>query len=280
MKRDEIIFSAALVVGCTVLTFSGLPFGIGLAVSCAAFSLLWLLSLALRNASIVDVFWGPGFVLVGWVYFAVAEQHTGVGLLVCVLVTIWGFRLAAHIGLRNAGRGEDFRYRQWRENSGRAFWWVSFLKVFMLQALVLWVVSSPLLVAQSGKLEGWKILILAAGLVLWISGFGFEALADWQLMLFKADPANRGRVLDSGLWGLSRHPNYFGEAVLWWGIGLIALSVGGALALLGPVVLTFTLVRVSGVALLDRELVDRRPGYDRYIRSTPALRASSYWVGR
>ncbi len=271
MKRDEMLFAVALVVGCVVLALSNLPFSVGLATAAAAFSILWLVSLAVADASIVDIFWGPGFVLVGWTYFGVSEPRAVVGLLVCVLVTIWGLRLAVHIGVRNAGRGEDFRYRQWREASGRAFWWVSFLKVFMLQALVLWVASSPLLVAQSGSAEGWKILVLAVGLLFWMIGFGFETLADWQLMRFKADPANRGRVLDSGLWSLSRHPNYFGEAVLWWGIGLIAASVGGALALLGPFFLTFTLLRVSGVALLDRELVTRRPGYEAYIRSTPAF---------
>ena len=280
MKRDEIIFAAALAGGCAVLAFSGLAFGIGLAAAIVAFSLLWLLSLALRDASVVDVFWGPAFVLVGWTYFAAAEPHTRIGLLVCVLVTVWGLRLAAHIGLRNAGKGEDFRYRQWREKSGRAFWWVSFLKVFMLQALVLWLVSSPPLVAQSGEPEGWKNLVLAVGLLTWVVGFGFEVVADWQLMRFKADSANRGRVLDRGLWSLSRHPNYFGEAVLWWGIGLVAWSVGGALALLGPLFLTFTLLRVSGVALLDRELVDRRPGYDAYIRSTPAFFPFRVWKKR
>jgi len=271
MKRDEIIFSAALVIACVVLTFSGLAFGVGLVVAVVAFSLLWLLSLALRDASVVDVFWGLGFVLVGWTYYAAAEPRTAIGLLVCVLVTVWGFRLAAHIGLRNAGTGEDFRYQRWRQQSGRSFWWVSFFKIFMLQALVLWVVSSPLLVAQSGVPEGWRNVVVAVGLLTWLVGFGFEAVADWQLMRFRADPANRGQVLDRGLWRLSRHPNYFGEAVLWWGIGLIAWSVGGALALLGPLFLTFTLLRVSGVALLDRELVDRRPGYDAYIKSTPAF---------
>ena len=271
MKRDEIIFAAALVSGCAVLAFSGLAFGIGLVAAIVAFSLLWLLSLALRDSSIVDIFWGVGFVLVGWVYYMSSGTESAAGLLVCVLTTIWGLRLATHIGLRNAGKGEDFRYQQWRRQSGRSFWWVSFFKIFMLQALVLWVVSSPLLVAQFGAPEGWRKVSLAVGFAAWVVGFGFEAVADWQLMRFRADSANRGRVLDSGLWSLSRHPNYFGEAVLWWGIGLIAWSVGGALALLGPLFLTFTLLRVSGVALLDRELVDRRPGYDAYIKSTPAF---------
>jgi steroid 5-alpha reductase family enzyme len=271
MKRDEVVFAVALAAGCAVLLASDLPFETGLAVSCACFLLLWLASLALRDASIVDVFWGPGFVVLGWSYHAAAEPRTRIGLVVCVLVTVWGLRLAAHIGLRNAGSGEDFRYRQWREKSGRSFWWVSLFKVFLLQAVVLWLVSSPLLVAQAGAPEGWENLVMIVGLLLWAIGFGFESVADWQLMRFKSEPANQGKVLASGLWGLSRHPNYFGEAVLWWGIGLIAASVGGALALMGPAFMTFTLVRVSGVAMLDRELVDRRPGYRDYIRNTPAF---------
>ncbi len=265
------LFAVALVAGCIVLALSNLPFSVGLATAAAAFSILWLVSLAVADASIVDIFWGPGFVLVGWVYFAMSGTKTGAGLLVCILVTIWGLRLAGHVGLRNAGKGEDFRYQQWRRQSGRSFWWVSFFKVFMLQALVLWLVSSPILVAQAGGPKGWMTAVFALGVVLWGIGFGFEAVADWQLVRFKADPKNHGRVLATGLWSLSRHPNYFGEALLWWGIGLIAMSVGGGLGLLGPAFLTFTLLRVSGVALLDREMVDRRPGYASYIESTPAF---------
>jgi steroid 5-alpha reductase family enzyme len=269
--RNEAVFAAGVVVAGILLLPSDPQFLVGLAVALAAFAALWLVSLALRNASIVDIFWGPGIVLVGWLYHLMASPRTGSGLLVCALVTAWGLRLAGHIAVRNAGGGEDFRYRQWRERSGPAFWWVSLFKVFLLQAVVLWVVSSPLLLAQrSGAGSGGRWLI-AVGLALWAIGFVFEAVSDWQLLAFKRDPANRGRVLDTGLWGRSRHPNYFGEAVLWWGIGLIALAAGGPLALIGPALLTFTLLRISGVAMLDRELVTRRPGYAEYIARTPAF---------
>jgi len=269
--RNEIVFSVSVLAAGVVLLASDRAFLAGLAVALAAFSALWLVSLALRNASIVDIFWGPGFVLLGWLYHLLSSPRTGLGLLVCVLVTVWGLRLAGHIAVRNAGGGEDFRYRQWRERSGPAFWWVSLFKVFLLQAVVLWVVSSPLLLAQrSGAGFGGRWLILI-GLALWAIGFVVEAVSDWQLLAFKRDPANRGRVLDTGLWGRSRHPNYFGEAVLWWGIGLIAAAAAGPLALIGPALLSFTLLRISGVAMLDRELVTRRPGYAEYIARTPAF---------
>ncbi len=151
------------------------------------------------------------------------------------------------------------------------FWWISLLKVFLLQAVLLWVVSSPLLLAQ---LEGPGSRLSATdfiGITLFVIGFAIESIADRQLARFKADPANRGRILQTGLWARSRHPNYFGEAVLWWGFGLLAVPTGGWLALVGPVLITFLLMKVSGVAMLDAALVDRRPGYADYIRSTPAF---------
>jgi steroid 5-alpha reductase family enzyme len=269
--RNEIVFSVSVLAAGVVLIASDRAFLAGLAVALAAFSALWLVSLALRDASIVDIFWGPGFVLLGWLYHLLSSPRTGLGLLACALATVWGLRLAGHIAVRNAGGGEDFRYRQWRERSGPAFWWVSLFKVFLLQAVVLWVVSSPLLLAQRSGVGSDGRGLIAAGLALWSIGFVFEAVSDWQLFAFKRDPANRGRVLDKGLWSRSRHPNYFGEAVLWWGIGLIAAAAAGLLALIGPALLSFTLLRISGVAMLDRELVTRRPGYAEYIARTPAF---------
>jgi steroid 5-alpha reductase family enzyme len=270
--RNEAIFVGAIVVAGGLLLAGGRIFAVGLIAALASFIVLWLASLALRDASIVDIFWGPACAGLGWLYHLLATPRQGIGLLVCALTTMWGVRLAAHIAARNAGSGEDYRYRQWRERSGPAFWWVSLFKVFLLQAVVLWVVSSPLELAQrsggGGPVSRW---LIAAGVLLWLFGFAFEAVSDWQLLAFARDPANRGRVLDSGPWGLSRHPNYFGEAVLWWGIGVIAMSVAGPLALAGPAVLTFTLVKISGVAMLDRELVERRQGYSEYIESTPAF---------
>lgn len=271
MDRNAAIFSGAVLISGLLLLTSSLGFAAGLAVSIGVFSVVWVVSLILRNASIVDIFWGPGFVGVGSYYaFAGPSSPTTRGLVVFALVTVWAVRLALHIGFRNAGAGEDFRYRKWRDEAGRNFWWVSFFKVFLLQGVVLWIVSSPLLLAQLDRGKG----LTAAdglGLALWAFGFAFEAVADFQLQSFKRNPANRGRVMQSGLWSMSRHPNYFGEAVLWWGIGLLTLPTGGWLSFIGPLMITFMLLKVSGVSLLDTALVERRPGYAAYIASTPAF---------
>jgi steroid 5-alpha reductase family enzyme len=271
VNRNVLVFSTLVILGGVVLLTSDRGFKGGLAVAVAAFSVLWALSLALKNAGIVDIFWGPGFVLVGAFYaITVPGGPTLRGLVVLVLVTVWALRLALHIGVRNIGAGEDFRYRKWRDEAGNHFWWISFFKVFLLQAVVLWIVSSPLLLAHSNGRNPIGF-IGGLGVVLWCCGFVYETVADWQLRRFKKDPANAGNVMRSGLWSLSRHPNYFGETVLWWGIGLLTLPAGGWISLTGPVMITFLLLEVSGVALLDAEMVERRPGYADYISSTPAF---------
>jgi steroid 5-alpha reductase family enzyme len=269
VDKNALIFAVGTLASSALLLASGPAFASGLIVIVVAFSLLWLVSLALKDASVVDIFWGIGFVAIGWYYVAtVSETATTRGWLACSLVTVWGVRLALHIGFRNAGAGEDFRYQRWRQQAGSNFWWISYFKVFLLQAILLWIVSSPLLLAQSGDaLGGWTALDIVS-LLLWLAGFGFEAVADWQLMRFKREPTNEGQIMRSGLWSLSRHPNYFGEALLWWGIGLLAYPVGGWLSFLGPLMITFLLIKVSGAAMLDAALVERRPGYAEYIRTT------------
>ena len=271
MDRNALIFTIGAVLSGAVLILSDHDFIDGLVVVIVAFSVLWGVSLVLKNAGIVDIFWGPGFIVVG-VFYAVSAPGapTPRGLAVLALVTVWALRLALYIGLRNAGAGEDFRYRKWRDEAGRNFWWVSLLKVFLLQAVVLWIVSSPLLLAHLGGSRPLGI-IGGVGLVLWCCGFVYETVADLQLRRFKKDPANAGRVMRSGLWSLSRHPNYFGEAVLWWGIALVTLPVAGWLSLIGPLTITYLLLKVSGVALLDSAMVERRPDYADYIASTSAF---------
>jgi steroid 5-alpha reductase family enzyme len=270
-KNAVIFVIGTLVTGGVLLTHDSVFFG-GLAVSVSAFSALWMVSLALHNASIVDVFWGLGFVVLGVYYVStLSTAPTARGWLVIALVALWGFRLALHIGIRNSGAGEDFRYRTWREDAGSSFWWISYFKVFLLQAIVLWLVSSPVMLAQGGSAsDGWRVLDLA-GLAFWVVGFLFEVISDWQLTRFKNDPTNAGQVMRSGLWSLSRHPNYFGEALLWWGIGLLAYPTGGWLSFIGPMMITFLLIKVSGVTMLDAALEKRRAGYADYIRSTPAF---------
>ena len=242
---------------------------VGFAAILALFTLLWLASLRLRDASIVDPFWGPAFLLATAVYLAGAEAATPRGVIVLAIVGIWAARLGLHIYTRNRGHGEDPRYQEFRRQGGASYWWISFFRVFVLQAVLAWIISAPLLVAQLADAPLGPLDF--AGVALWAAGFLVEAIGDLQLRAFRADPASKGRVLRTGLWAWTRHPNYFGEAVLWWGYFLIALGAGGWWTVFAPALMTFLLVRVSGVALLERGLAARRPGYADYIREVPAF---------
>lgn len=243
----------------------------GLAVIIGFMIILWLVSLALKNSSIVDIFWGAGFVLSAWLYFAFTpDGFLPRKLLLVILVTIWGLRLSTHIFLRNKGKPEDFRYQKWREENGSIWWWKSFFQVFLLQGLLLWVISLTLLVAQYfGKVDHLTILDFA-GAAIWLVGFYFESVGDFQLKRFIKNPENRGKVLTSGVWRYTRHPNYFGDAAQWWGYFLIALAAGGWWSVISPIIMTYLLTRVSGVALLEKSL-DAKPGYRQYVESTSAF---------
>jgi steroid 5-alpha reductase family enzyme len=231
---------------------------------------LWLLSLALKDSSIVDIFWGTGFVITFWfTYFISGLPHPASLTLLGVIVTLWGLRLSLYIISRNAGHGEDFRYAAWRAENGRRWWWFSFFKVFLLQGAIMWLVAAPLVASHLAS-PGLGLLPILGTLV-WLVGFIFEAGGDWQLARFKADPANKGKLLDTGLWGLTRHPNYFGDATQWWGFWLFALAAGGWWTVFSPVIMTFLLVRVSGVAMLEKSLKETRPGYAAYIENVPAF---------
>jgi steroid 5-alpha reductase family enzyme len=233
--------------------------------------LLWLLSLRLRDASIVDIFWGLGFVAVAWTTHALSGNDSPRAWLVCVLVTVWGVRLAVHLALRNLGHGEDYRYRAMREKYGPRFPLVSLGTVFVLQAVLLWTIALPVVFAHapgSTTPLGW---LDAAGVLVWTVGLAFEWIADTQLARFKRSPRTSGAVLSHGLWRYSRHPNYFGNFLLWWGIWLTAVSAGAWWTFVGPALLTFLLLRVSGVALLESTIAERRPGYRDYVRRTNAF---------
>ncbi len=241
----------------------------GLGAVLGLLTLVWLLSLLRRDASIVDIFWGPGFVVLAWLYRDLGASESLRATLVPVLVTIWGLRLALHILWRSRGKGEDPRYQAMRKRRGARFPLLSLPIVFWLQAVLMWIVAMPLLAAQTASTP-WSWLD-SLGVALFAVGFFFEAVSDLQLSRFRADPANAGRVMDRGLWRLSRHPNYFGDATLWWGLGCFALAVpGGAWTLLGPALMSLLIVRVSGVTLLERGL-SARPGYDDYVRRTSAF---------
>jgi steroid 5-alpha reductase family enzyme len=245
---------------------------IGLAGIALAFSGIWVVSLIRRDASLADIGWGLGFVALAWLYRALFGADGGRPLVVACLVTIWGVRLSTHIYRRSRGRGEDPRYAAMRARHGHAFWWHSLLTVFWLQGALLWFIALPMLVvARSADVPFFTVTDLA-GLLVFGCGFAFEAIGDAQLRRFKADPASRGRVLDRGLWRYSRHPNYFGDALLWWGVYLMALAApGGWLTAPSPALMTFLLLRVSGVTLLEEGLRATKPEYRDYIARTPAF---------
>jgi steroid 5-alpha reductase family enzyme len=232
---------------------------------------LWLVSLALKDASLIDSFWGPGFAVATLIYFAMSAGWAGRKVLVSALVLLWGLRLGLHILRRNWGRGEDFRYQTWRRQYGARYWWVSFFQVFMLQGVLLWLISTPLLMGQSGAEPSRFTLLDGTGALAWGVGMFFEAVGDWQLARFKSDPANKGQVMTSGLWRYTRHPNYFGDACVWWGFFLIACSVPwGWLTVFAPMLMTVLLLRVSGVAMLEQTML-QRPGYSEYAARTSAF---------
>jgi steroid 5-alpha reductase family enzyme len=228
---------------------------------------LFFIALAGKDNSIADIGWGLGFVLVALLSFFLEPRYTSRHLLVVGLVIIWGIRLAGHIGFRNRKRGEDFRYAKWREQWGRWFIVRSYLQVFLLQGLILLLISYSVLVVNHSTERGWRVLDVI-GLVLWLIGFLFEAVGDDQLTRFKKNPANKGKVITTGLWKTTRHPNYFGESAMWWGIFLIALSVkNGWTAVISPVVITFMLLKVSGVPMLEKKYAGNRE-FKEYARKT------------
>lgn len=232
--------------------------------------LLWLLSLVLKNASIVDIFWGIGLIIVTWLAFSLGSGYIPRKQWVAVLVTVWGLRLALHIGFRNWGKGEDFRYAKWREENGARWWWLSFFQVFLLQGVLMWLISAPLIAAQTFGFPAILTPLDLIGIVIWVIGYLLEAIGDLQLMMFKANPAHKGKLLTTGLWSLTRHPNYFGEAVLWWGYYIFALASGSWWTVFSPILMTYLLMKVSGVAMLERTL-KLKPGYEDYMRRTSAF---------
>lgn len=236
-------------------------------------TLMWLLSLKLKNTSIVDIIWGLGFVLVNWVvFFLTPEGFVDRKWILNILVTIWGLRLTTHIFLRNHGKPEDFRYAAWREQYGKKWWWYSYFQTFLLQGLLMFLISAPLIhthaTATPTKIGALEI----AGILIWMIGFFFETVGDLQLENFKKNPANKGKLLNYGVWRYTRHPNYFGDAAQWWGFYLIAAgSTLGFLTIFSPIIMTYFLIKVSGVAMLEKSMADRKPGYKEYMLTTNAF---------
>ncbi len=233
------------------------------------FSLLWIFSAFRKDAGIVDMFWGAGFILVTAFYFFVTENYTTRKYIVLALVLIWGLRLTVYIMERNMGKEEDFRYRNFRKKYGeKRYWWISYFQVFLLQGVILWLVSSPLLAAQYFTEENDLNFFDFLGILIWLVGFIFEAGGDLQMARFKNNPLNEGKILRKGFWKYTRHPNYFGDAAVWWGFGCISIAAGSYLPVLGPVLMTFLLLKVSGVSMLEKTLKSTKPGYNEYARQT------------
>ena len=233
-------------------------------------TLLFVWAAILKNNSIVDIGWGLGFILVVWTLFLFRPGVWPGKILTAIWVTLWGFRLSLHIFMRNRGKGEDFRYAAWRREWKRFFYLRSYFQIFMLQGMLMLVISLSPIILFSGMPRpfGW---FEAAGSTLFAAGFLFETTADLQLRRFVADPRNRGGLMTSGLWALTRHPNYFGEAVLWWGLFLIAApSACGWVAVLSPLTITLLVRFVSGVPLLEKKYAGR-PDFEAYKRRVPVF---------
>ncbi len=252
------------------LSFQPYPFGQGFLVIMSCLTLLWLLSLYLKDASIIDIFWGMGFVITAWFYRTKLEVSDTKSLIYCILITIWGLRLSIYLAFRNIGHGEDYRYQEWRKEYKNNWWWVSFLRVFLLQGVLLWIISSVFVSAIASQNTTLSILDYA-GISLWIIVLDFEEFGDWQLYNFKINPDNKGKVLQTGFWAFTRHPNYFGDALLWWGYFLFACSNEAYIYIFSPLLMSFLLMRVSGVTLLEKKLVETKPEYAAYVNRVPAF---------
>jgi steroid 5-alpha reductase family enzyme len=246
-----------------VIWLTALPAVMGLALAA------WGVAAARRNVGLVDIFWPLFFLFAVTAYIASSTELSARALLVLALVAIWSLRLSIYLAARNWDAPEDRRYRAIRERNEPGFAWKSVYLVFGLQAALAWLISAPLAAAVVSRSPlNWLDL---AGAVLVVLGTGVETIADAQLASFKGDRANTGRVMDRGLWRYSRHPNYFGEFLVWWGFFAIALGAGAWWTLLAPILMTVLLLKVSGVALLEKDIGARRPAYREYVARTNAF---------
>ena len=232
-------------------------------------TLIWGVSVMLTNVSIVDLFWGLGFVIVNAVYYYSLEEVFTRNILLLGLVSLWGLRLFLYLSWRNIGNGEDFRYQEFRRQYGaQRYWWFSYFKTFLLQGALIMIVSLPLLGTNlhttSNSLNGFDYLAV----FVFIIGFLFEAGGDFQLAKFKKDPNNKGKVLNTGFWKYTRHPNYFGDSAIWWSFGIFSIAAGSYWPVIGSVIMTLIIIKISGVSLLEKTLKESKPKYHDYIKKT------------
>ncbi|MFO7861292.1 MAG: DUF1295 domain-containing protein [Desulfosalsimonas sp.] len=247
-------------------------FAVNLSAAAVFMTAGWMISLLLKNAAIADALWGLGFVLVAWLTFSQADGFFMRKLMLALMVTVWGMRLFIHIAGRSRGKGEDPRYAAWRAQYGQRFWLVSLYRVFLVQALFLWIIAIGVQYGQVASRPARLTWLDAAGFLIWLAGLVIESVADYQLRRFLSAQENQGRVMDQGLWRYSRHPNYFGETLVWWGIFVMVLSAPlGFLTIVSPVVITYTLLRLTGVTLMEETEFSDNPEYQAYIRRTNAF---------
>lgn len=232
----------------------------------------WFILATLRKRNdLADIAWGLGFVLLAWLSLVIARQFTLRAIFVCLLISIWGLRLAWHIHQRNRGKSEDYRYAAWRQQWGRWYLIRSYLQVFLLQGLFLYLISLPVLVINRADQPTKLQLLDYIGFLIWIIGLYFEAVGDAQLRQFIANPENKGKLMQDGLWRYTRHPNYFGEVTMWWGIWLCTLSIAGSwYAVIGPITITYLILKVSGIPLLEKKYAGR-PDFEAYRQRTSAF---------
>ncbi|KND47392.1 MAG: 3-oxo-5-alpha-steroid 4-dehydrogenase 1 [Parcubacteria bacterium C7867-004] len=236
----------------------------------------FIVALIKKDNGVADVAYGGGFVLVAWVTYVLGFMSPG-SLLASVLVTIWAIRLSGRIAKRNHGKPEDFRYKEWRDEWGKWFIPRSFLQVFMLQGIILFVIALPVMMINTFDTSISIGIVALFGLLIWVKGFVFEAMADYELDRFIKNPENKDKIMDQGLWHYSRHPNYYGESLMWWGIAVIAFGTlfaaleGIVFAVfVSPILITFLLIKVSGIPLLEKRM-EGKPGWKEYQQKTSAF---------
>jgi steroid 5-alpha reductase family enzyme len=234
-------------------------------------TLLFVVAHFKKDNSIADIGWGLGFIIVTWVTLEYSHTNYGKQRLLIFLVLIWGLRLASYIGIRNWGKPEDFRYANWRKEWGDKVAINSFLRVFLLQGFIMFLMCLPIITVNSTPRTVDLKFFYPLGAAIWALGFFIEGIADHEMFFFKESPAHKGRVMDKGLWKYSRHPNYFGEMLVWWGIFFIAVPSGyWYISIISPVLITFLLLKVSGVTMLEKKY-EGNDDYSAYKRRTSAF---------
>lgn len=230
---------------------------------CIYMNLWFVVSLIKKRNDVADIAWGLGFVLLAWASCLLAMELDAQSIIAITLVSVWGIRLAWHIHKRNRGKEEDYRYKLWREEWGKWFYLRSYLQVYILQGILLYIIVLPVLVINNNA-DGAFTILDVLGICIWLIGFFFEVVGDWQLSRFIQNPTNKGKLMTSGLWQYTRHPNYFGEVTQWWGIWLVALSDPLSwISIIGPLTITFLILKVSGIPMLEKKM-EKNPSFIEY----------------